>query len=233
MIKNNFKFLFLTIIIVICFANNLPAMHNPTEPKIEDAFIKEFVDKMKSDKINYDGKTLTLYASSSLYEYIVAIFDLVIFTSLLGKSLDNNDKGIRLVCGSIFLILDLMALYLLYKNLHYDRSKVPFLIMNDSEIKFWNGKSIEWKDFDQASSFSISRGNFSKEYYLFKFYDKFSNVLFEIKDQNGNSPISADNLFSILEHYHNKAHSIPKDELKEFILKTVREAASNEIAKPV
>lgn len=73
MIKNYFKFLFLTIIIAMCFANNLPAMHNSTEPKTEDAFIKEFVDKMKSDKINYDGKTLTLYASSNLYEYLVAI----------------------------------------------------------------------------------------------------------------------------------------------------------------
>ncbi len=239
MIKSNFKFLFLTTVIAMSFSGNLPAMQDSTKPKAEeltskteDSFIKEFVDKMKSDKIAYDGETLTLYAASSSYAYLVATFNLVFFTGFCLYCVnsfpckDSTEEIFRLLGVSLFMIPDLLALVILCKNLHYDLSKVPFLIMNYHEIKFWNGKSIEWKDVDQISSFLISLGNYG----LFKFYDKSLNVLFEMEDKI--SPISTDKLFSILEHYNNKTHPTLKDILKEFILKTVKEATSNEIAKP-
>ncbi|MFA6534871.1 MAG: hypothetical protein WCS92_01300 [Candidatus Babeliales bacterium] len=235
MLKKIYFFSILITISTTCLVSNLSATQNPAEqktealtPKTEDAFIKEFVDKMKSDKINYDGKTLTLYASSNLYEYIVAIFDLVIFTSLLGKSLDNNDKDIRLVCGSIFLIFDLIGIFLLYQNLHYDRSKVPFLIMNDNEIKFWDGKSIKWEYVDKVLYKNIfeSNGQYLSSYYVFELCDKFLNVLFKICDRRKNSPISPNNLSVILEHYLDKNKTTLKSEIEKLTREAIKKYSS-------
>src|SRR5271157_4197597 len=87
MCKNNFKALLLMTFISVSFSIDLFAMQETAKQNIEevsskteDAFVKEFVDTMKNDKIYYDGKTLTLYAASSQYEHIVGIICCAFFT---------------------------------------------------------------------------------------------------------------------------------------------------------
>lgn len=238
MIKKNLKSLLLLAFVAVCFSSNLSAMQGAVTQKTEEptsktdnTFIREFVATMKSDKISYDGKTLTLYAVSRPYEYFVAIVDLAIFTSLLGKSLSIDDKNVRLICSSMFLILDLIGLFLLCKNLHYDRSKVPFLIINDREIKFWDGKSIKWKNVDKilCKNISESNGQYLLSYYIFELCDKFLNALFVIRDRNWNSPIHPDNLFAILEHYLNENKTNLKSEIEALTCETIEKYSSKSI----
>jgi hypothetical protein len=207
MFKSNFKILFL---VMFSFANNLQAMQENAKQnveesisKTEDAFIREFADSMKNPKVEYDGKTLTLYAHPSNGTLFLTFMGIAASTAGLCACLTSKEKDMKIAGSFCMIALDLMCIGVLSKLLDYDDNKIPYLTIDDTQLKYWDEWHIKWDEVDRLEMLNTleSCGSVTNSYSTIQLCDKFLNSLLNISDRNGNSPISINNLFAILEHY--------------------------------
>jgi hypothetical protein len=203
------KILFLINFLLITNVSANP--HAKQTIDLGDEFISEFVKDKNSPKIDYDGKTLTLYAEASSFQYFIAIFCLAIMGSLEAKAIVGrkqcNDKALVFTALSILTVINLTGLMILCRNLHFDIKNVPMLKIDKDEIVYWDKQCIKWKKIDRVKMFRTftSNGTYTTSCVTIQLCDKFLNPLFTICDDGWNLPISADNLIALLEHYLKKS----------------------------
>jgi hypothetical protein len=165
MVKNNFKSLLLMTFIAVCFSSNLFAMQEYAEKQTdksspllhepEDAFIREFVEKINKSKVQYDGKTLRLYMdtrsnmSKPLIFMAASLF--LGFTCLL-KS-ENRCGNMNKELGKFGLISAYVGLasviYISLKmldDLFTNAKLTPFLAIDREQIETRNKIKMKWTD---------------------------------------------------------------------------------------
>jgi hypothetical protein len=171
-----------------------PVMQIQILQTADDAFIRNFVQRMGSDKVSYDGKTLILYADPGSNTNVAAVICLVVCT-FLGSAF------------APFLILDLVFLLVLIRNFYYESSKTPFITINDEWIEVWGDLRIRWDRVSRLKHETICTTNGSvtiSQNDVVHLCDEYLNTLLKIKDKIY-LPITIDNLIAILEHYIEKS----------------------------
>lgn len=198
-----FGFLFVILSMKGCFAAEQPA-------KVKDDFIVEFLKKVDSTKISYDGKELTLYACSSKSEYILAALGLLFWGFLECACLVSDDEHALFIGILFFIMFAPVPLLLLCRNLYYDINDIPIVKINDEEVQYWNDKKVKWDKVERLKMFNAFQryGDFISSYSGIQLCDKFLNTLLTVSNENMRLPIHPDNLYAVLEHYLAKNKAI-------------------------
>lgn len=202
--RSIFKITFLINLLLITHVSANPNAKQAID--LGDEFISEFVKNKNSPKIDYDGKTLTLYAEASTFQYFIAIFGLATMGTIEAKAITErkhcNNKVLAFTVISILTVVNLIFFMILCSNLHFDIQNVPMIKIDHDELVYWDKRCVKWKYIDRVKMFrtSTSSGTYSTSYVTIQLCDKFLNPLFTIRNDEQNLPISGDNLFTLLEH---------------------------------
>ncbi len=204
------KKIFVLTLCILSFNSKTFAFTETTiKQKSNDKFIRNFVKQTQSNKVNYDGKKLTLYANPTTRSYVVLSLGLAISTLFWLACLSCNDNEVMAIGSVITFILNIIFLIRLGRNLYYSNEDVPFIVINNKEIKIWDEKKIRWKKVFRIKSENIKKirdGITISNKNIVYLCDKYLNSLLKIEDENY-LPISFDNLIALLEHFIQKKAS--------------------------
>lgn len=197
--KNILNMTLILLALLIGFSN----VHAKHKDRLIDKFIAEFVKSKNSQKIEYDGKTLTIYACASQQAYVI----LFVFTFFLGllelASLVSGDKEVILLGIAIAVMFGpLLGIALCY-NLYLDINKVLAISINDKEVTSSDLRYFKWKNVYKVNVFETWYNN---EPYITHIHlcDKFLNPIFKMSLDSARLPVSGDNLSVLLGHYLKK-----------------------------
>lgn len=206
-------------------AQNDTATDNDHEKTITkpDKFIRKFLQRISSDKVVYNGKTLTLYKTMNRFDIVGPILGMTISLgfalfalSEIGDSNSPRGEVVGAFIGAtIALVLYCICGKTLIENLHYIYDEPTLLNIDDVKITY-DGKDLYWNKVDRIRTEIIrTYGEYGIEVSrksVISLCDEYLDTLMKLDNIDSHSPITVNNLIAIMEHYLEKSRQDDNEE---------------------